>query len=154
MELSPDLSELLALFHAHHVECVVVGAHALAFYGAPRFTGDLDILVKADTTNAGRIMAALGDFGFGTVDISPEDFTHPDHVIQLGRPPSRVDLLTSITGVDWETVANGAVVDSLGDVTVRFIGRRELIRNKRALGRHKDLADVEALGEDPGESTV
>ncbi|TVR72715.1 MAG: hypothetical protein EA427_02935 [Spirochaetaceae bacterium] len=149
MELSPDLNELLALFHAHRVEFVIVGAHALAFHGAPRFTGDLDILVEPEETNAVRIVAALVEFGFGSSGITPDDFIHPDQVIQLGHPPSRVDLLTSLTGVDWDTVSANAIDDSLGTVPVRFIGRRELIRNKRALGRHKDLADLEALGEDP-----
>lgn len=149
MELSPDLSELLELFHSYRVKFVVVGAHALAFHGAPRFTGDLDILIHAEDTNAGRIIAALEDFGFGATGISREDFTRADQVVQLGQPPSRVDLLTSLTGVGWETIDRGAVADYLGHVPVRYIGIRELIHNKRALGRHKDLADIEALGEDP-----
>lgn len=148
MELSPDLSELLGLFRTHNVEHVVIGAYALAFYGAPRFTGDLDILVEAGQENAERIMAALDAFGFGATGLTAGDFMGPDQIVELGHPPARVDVLTSITGVGWEEVAAGAVDGEMGGVAVRFIGRPELIRNKRALGRHKDLADIEALGED------
>lgn len=148
MDLSPDLSELLGLFHKYNVEHVVIGAYALAFYGAPRFTGDLDILVDACQENAERIIAALDAFGFSATGLTASDFMGPDQVVQLGHPPARADILTSITGVGWKEVAAGAVVGEMGGVAVRFIGRTELIRNKRALGRHKDLADIEALGED------
>jgi len=145
MEISPDLKELLGLFRSHGVECVVVGAHALALHGHPRFTADLDLLLNRNRSNAERIIAALTTFGFSNTDLSPEDFLVPDQVIQLGNPPNRIDLLTSISGVDWDTAASGAVEGAFGDVPVRFLGREELIRNKRMTGRTKDLADVEAL---------
>lgn len=145
MEISRDLKELLELFRSHGVECVVVGAHALALHGLPRFTADLDLLLSRTRDNADRIMRALADFGFGDSDLSPEDFLLPDQVIQLGNPPNRIDLLTSISGVDWEAAVSGALDGAFGDTPVRFLGREELIRNKRATGRLKDLADVEAL---------
>ncbi|MBI3621185.1 MAG: hypothetical protein HY208_03250 [Nitrospirae bacterium] len=148
MDVPRDFSELLALFNAHHVDYLIVGAHALAYHGAPRYTGDLDILVRPDPENAGRILRALEEFGFGSLGLTAEDFTAPDNVIQLGRAPVRVDLVTSITGVSWEQAAAGNVEALYGDLNVRYLGKKELIQNKRALGRKKDLADLEALGEE------
>jgi hypothetical protein len=147
MEVQPDFKELLALFNDHRVSYVIVGGYALAFHGAPRFTGDLDILVKADHENAGRIVTALGVFGFASLGLTESDFDHPDQIIQLGVAPVRVDLITSITGLSWEDVFTSRVPSNYGDVPVNYIGREELILNKRAVGRAKDLADLEALGE-------
>ena len=148
MEVQQDFKELLESFNAHQVEYLIVGGYALAFHGAPRFTGDMDLLVRPAPENARRILAALGAFGFGSLDLTEEDFTKPGQVIQLGVPPVRIDLVTSITGVDWERAAAGGVAGRFGDVDVRYIGREEFIANKRATGRHKDLADIEALGEE------
>jgi len=147
MEASQDFRELLELFNRHGVEYVVVGGYALAYYGAPRFTADLDILVRPDEGNALRILDALAEFGFGTLDLGVGDFTTPGMVVQLGVPPLRVDLLTSLTGVSWDQASAGRSVGRYADVAVPFLGRQELIANKRALGRRKDLADIEALGE-------
>ena len=147
MEVQQDFRELLALFNDHRVSYVIVGGYALAFHGAPRFTGDLDIFVKPDHENAGRIVAALGAFGFASLGLTESDFERPDQVIQLGVSPVRVDLLTSITGLSWEEVIASRVPSNYGDVPVNYIGREELILNKRATGRAKDLADLEALGE-------
>lgn len=147
MELSRDLNELLVLFVSRNVKFVVVGAHALAFHGVPRYTGDLDLLVEPDPGNAERILNALDSFGFGGLGITREDFIEPDRVVQLGNSPSRVDILTSITGVSWKEAEENADEGSIGDTVVRFLGRRELIRNKRATGRTQDLADLERLAE-------
>jgi len=148
MEAQPDFKELLALFNAHRVEYVIVGAYALAFHGAPRFTGDLDLLVKPDPDNARRILAALAEFGFASVGLTAEDLTRPDHVVQLGVPPVRIDLITSLTGVSWEETVSGRTAGSYGDIPVHYIGRPQFIANKRATGRKRDLADLEALGEE------
>lgn len=148
MEIQLDFKDLLALFNAHKVDYIIVGAYALAFHGAPRYTGDMDIYVKPDLENARRILAALDEFGFGAVGLSPTDFEKPDKVIQLGVPPVRVDLVTSITGVTWDEAFLGKVEGKYGNVPVHFIGRDHFILNKRALGRKKDLADLEALGEE------
>jgi hypothetical protein len=148
MDVPRDFSELLALFNAHHVDYLIVGAHALAYHGAPRYTGDLDILVRPDPENAGRILRALDEFGFGSLGLTVDDFTIPGNVIQLGRAPVRVDIVTSITGVSWDQAVAGRVEDRYGDLNVRYLGKKELIQNKRALGRKKDLADLEALGEE------
>jgi len=147
MELQSDWRELLACFNARNVEYVIVGAHALAYHGAPRYTGDLDLLVKSDAANSARIIQALEEFGFGSLGLSREDFQKPDHVVQLGVPPVRIDLVTSLTGVSWDEASCGAVEGRYGDVPVRFLGRAQFIANKRALGRKKDLADLESLGE-------
>jgi hypothetical protein len=98
MEHQPDFKELLELFNARNVEYLIVGAYALAFHGAPRMTGELDILVLPTRKNAVNILAALSQFGFGTVGLRAEDFLDPDRVVQLGVPPVRIDLLTSLTG--------------------------------------------------------
>jgi hypothetical protein len=148
MEVQPDFRELLALFNAHKVEYIIVGAYAMAFHGAPRYTGDMDVFVKPDPANARRILAALDEFGFGSVRLTAPDFENPDKVVQLGVPPVRIDLVTSITGVSWENALSGRAKGMYGDVPVYFIGRKQLISNKRALGRKKDLADLESLGEE------
>jgi hypothetical protein len=145
MEVQQDFRELLALFSVHSVEYIVVGAHALAYHGVPRYTGDLDILVRPDPENARRILKALDTFGFGSVGLTAEDFTVPNKVIQLGVAPVRIDIVTSLTGVSWGEAAAGRVKGKYGDNEVHFIGRKELIRNKQALGRKKDQADLEAL---------
>ena len=145
MEIQQDFKELLELLNAHEVEFVIVGAYALAFHGVPRFTGDIDILVKPDPVNAGKILTALKEFGFGSLDLNKSDFNEPDKVIQLGVAPVRIDLITSLTGVSWQQAYSSKVEGSYGDVKVYYLGREELISNKKALGRKKDLADIEAL---------
>jgi hypothetical protein len=147
MEVQPDFKELLALLNAHAVDYVIVGGYALAYHGAPRYTADLDILVKSDAENSGRLIQALEEFGFEAAGLTSDDFQQPERVVQLGVPPIRVDILTSLTGVSWDDVSSGRVEAAYGGVPVPFIGRDHLIANKRALGRKRDLADLEALGE-------
>jgi len=148
MKVQPDFRELLALLNVHNVEYVIVGGYALAFHGVPRYTGDLDILVKPVPANARQILAALEEFGFGLLGLTAEDFILPDRIVQLGVPPVRVDFITSLTGVPWLEAFAGRVAGRYGDVPVYFIGRDQFIANKRATGRKRDLADLEALGEE------
>ena len=148
MEAHQDFKELLALLNEHKVEYVIVGGYALAFHGAPRYTGDIDILVKPDNQNAGRILAALKDFGFGSLDITVKDFEKANMVIQLGVAPVRVDIITSLTGVSWEQVYSNRARGKYGDIPAVYIGREQLVANKKAVGRKRDLADLEALGEE------
>lgn len=108
----------------------------------------MDILVKPDPKNAEKVLAALEEFGFGSLSLTISDFQDPDKVVQLGVAPVRVDLITSLTGLSWQEVFSGKVQGTYGDVPVYYLGRKELISNKKALGRKKDLADIEALGED------
>jgi len=147
MEIRTDFKELLELFNKHKVEYLIVGGYALAFHGAPRFTRDIDLFVRPTRDNAVRILAALHEFGFGSLDLSQEDFTTPGRVVQLGVAPIRIDILTRLTGVPWEKAAAGKASGLYGDVPVFFLGRDDFIANKRTTGRAKDAADIEALGE-------
>jgi len=146
MEVQQDFKELLELFNAHEVEYVIVGGYALAFHGAPRYTGDIDILVKADEKNATRILTTLDEFGFGSIGLQESDFGRPGKVVQLGVPPIRIDIITSLTGVSWDEAFSGRAKGKYGDISVYYVGREQFISNKRATGRKKDLADLEAIG--------
>jgi hypothetical protein len=147
MEVQSDFRDLLESFAGHGVDYVIVGAYALAFHGVPRSTGDMDVFLKPGRNNAAKVLAALDDFGFGSLGLMIEDFLVPDRVIQLGVAPVRVDLLLSISGVTWEEAEAGRCEALYGDVSVWFLGRREFASNKRATGRKKDLADLESIGE-------
>ena len=149
MEVQKDFKELLKLFNAHKVKYLIVGGYALAYHGAPRYTGDIDLFVKADIENALNILKALREFGFGSVGLKPEDFKSPDKVIQLGYPPVRIDIITSISGISsWDEAFKECDKGKYDDVPVCYIGRDHYVLNKRTSGRKKDLADLEALGEE------
>lgn len=148
MEVQKDFKELLELFNAQHVEFLIVGGYALALHGFPRYTGDIDILVQPDRENASRILSALDAFGFGSIGLGEEDLTTPGKVIQLGYPPVRIDIMTSLSGVSWEDAYKGRVKGNYGDIQIFYIGRDQLIVNKKTTARKKDLADLEALGEE------
>jgi hypothetical protein len=143
--LDKDLRELLALFQSHGVEFLVAGGHAVAFHGRPRLTEDLDLFVRPDAANGQRIVDALKAFGFESLELTAEDFTADDRVIQLGRAPNRVDLLTRLYGVEFSEAWARRVPARLGDIEVSMISREDLIRNKRATGRTQDVADAEFL---------
>ena len=145
MKLDKDLLELLELFRSKGVEFLVVGGHAVAFHGYPRLTEDLDLFVRPDVANGQRIVSALQDFGFGSLDITAADFEADDRVIQLGRAPNRVDVLTRMYGVEFSAAWERRVAAHLDDVPVWMISREDLIRNKRATGRPQDVADAEFL---------
>ena len=143
--LDKELRELLALFNSTGVEFLVVGGHAVAFHGRPRLTDDLDLFVRPDLENGERIVQALQTFGFGSLDVTPADFVADDRVIQLGRAPNRIDLLTRLHGVDFSEAWARRVAAHLDDAPVWIISREDLIRNKRETGRTQDLADAEFL---------
>jgi hypothetical protein len=146
MEIRTDFKELLELFNKHKVEYLIVGGYALAFHGSPRVTGDIDLFVRPTDENAERILGALNEFGFGSLDLSRKDFTTPGMVVQLGEPPVRIDIVTRLSGVSWQQADAGKVPGRYADTAVFFIGREDFIANKRATGRKKDAADIEALG--------
>ena len=153
MQLDPDFSVFVALLAAHDVRYMIVGGYALAAHGLPRATGDLDAWIWPDPDNARRILEVLDEFGFGELAITEDDLTSPDLVIQLGYPPYRIDLLTRIEGVNFESAWQRHVEVILDTVRVPFIGRDDLIANKRAVGRPQDVADVLRLtGDSPGDT--
>ena len=137
-----DFEELFTLLATHGVKAVIVGAHAVAFHAKPRYTKDLDVLVEAEAGNATRLVRALEEFGFSGLGITPADFAHPGMILQLGHPPNRIDLMTAIDGVTFDEVWAGRIRGAYGNIPVDFIGRAELIRNKRASARPQDLADL------------
>lgn len=145
MRLSNDLREFLELLNSRGVEYVIVGAHSLAFHGRPRYTGDLDILIRATPKNAAKIVNLLNEFGFAQSGFRESDFTEPNQVIQLGRAPNRIDLLSSISGVSTDEAFASKVSAELDGVPVFILGKDALIQNKRAVGRPQDLADLDLL---------
>jgi predicted nucleotidyltransferase len=146
MELPRDWKEFLSLLVEHRVRFLLVGGHALAAHGFPRFTGDLDVWVEPGRQNAERVMKALIAFGFGGVrGLSDVDFASPGTVVALGNPPMRIDLLTSISGVTFKVAWRRRKRAEVSGLRLAILGLEDLIANKRAAGRPKDLADVETL---------
>ncbi len=145
MALSEDWKEFLELLNSRDVEYVIVGAQSLAFHGRPRHTGDLDILVRPTPDNARLLLALLNQFGFEQSNFKETDFLQPEQIIQLGRAPSRIDLLTSISGVSTDEAFDSKVSAILDGIPVFILGKDALIRNKRAVGRPQDLADLATL---------
>jgi predicted nucleotidyltransferase len=145
MKLEPDLREFIELLNAREVRYVIVGAIALAYHGRARYTGDIDFFVEASERNAALLTEVLDQFGFANVGIDKEDFTALDQVVQLGVEPHRMDLMTSISGVAFEEAWNSREYGDLDGMQVPFISKELLKRNKTAVGRTQDLADLEYL---------
>ena len=148
--MNEDFRDLLAALLEAGARFLVVGAHAMAVHGVPRATGDLDVWIAADPPNAERVWAALLRFGapVAAMGIRREDLTRADMVVQMGLPPRRIDILTSITGVGFDEAWAGRVTHEVVGLGIPFLGRAALVRNKKATGRAKDRADLEALGEE------
>ncbi|HYG65402.1 MAG TPA: hypothetical protein VEL74_22665 [Thermoanaerobaculia bacterium] len=137
----------MAALVAENAVFLVVGAHAVGVHGVPRATGDLDILIRPDAENGKRVWRALVQFGapVEVTGLTPTDLEKPDMVYQIGLPPRRIDILTEISGVDFEEAWSSRVTSRVGDLEIPFIGKDALLRNKRASGRPKDLADIDIL---------
>ena len=145
MALSKDWREFLELLNSRGVDYVIVGAHSLALHGRPRYTGDLDILVRPTSENARMLVHTLDEFGFAESGFKEADFLEAEQLIQLGRAPTRIFLLTSITGVSSEKAFATKVLAELDGIPVFVLGKDALVRNKRAVARPQDLADVNVL---------
>lgn len=145
MILNPDFREFIQLLEEHEVKYMIVGGYALAFHGYPRFTQDIDFWIWTDEINAQKLISALKDFGFSSLDINPEDFQEGDNVIQLGYPPNRIDLLTQVDGIQFEEAFQAKETFEDQGVKIYFVGIDALIKNKKASGRLQDLADLEIL---------
>jgi len=145
IHLPPDFKEFLRLLNAHKVEYLLIGGYAVNYHGYPRATADMDIWIAVHPANADRIVAALKEFGFDLPDLSPELFLRQWQVIRLGVPPVRIEIATTISGVDFAECYAGRVEDTLDGVPAKLIDLDHLKLNKKASGRHQDLADLEHL---------
>ncbi|ACA98045.1 MULTISPECIES: DUF6036 family nucleotidyltransferase [Cyanophyceae] len=143
--LNQDFKEFIQFLNANQVRYLVVGGYAVAFYGYPRYTKDIDIWLEASQENGVKVMQALRDFGFGDLDLQTEDFATANQVIQLGYPPSRIDLLTSVDGIQFADCYDLRVPVEIEGTVIDFIDLENLRLNKRASGRWQDLADLENL---------
>ena len=145
MIFEQDFKDFIELLNQRNVDYMIVGAHALAFHGRPRHTGDLDIWIKPSNENADKLVAVLDDFGFGSLGLTKSDFLKENYVTQLGYPPLRIDILNAISGVEFDDAYSNKVVGNIDDLNVNFISIAEFIQNKEASGRKKDLGDIAAL---------
>ncbi|HNW83494.1 MAG TPA: hypothetical protein PKG52_11465 [bacterium] len=145
LQVQKEFNQFLELLKRNEVEFLIVGSYARAYHGSPSFTGNIDIFVKPSTENAEKIVESLNSFGFGKKGIHEADLSDEGSIVQLGVPPIRIDIMTSITGVSWDEAYNGAVDGMYGDISVKFLGKKQYITNKKAVGRMKDLADIEEI---------
>ena len=145
MALTKDSREFIGCLHSNKVEFLIVGALAVSWHGFPRYSGDIDFFIRATPDNAAHTMAALDQFGFGSIGITLEDLITEDRVIQLGVEPNRIDLMTSISGVSFDEAWQSRIYAKLDGTEVALIGRDALLKNKLASGRPKDLIDVDQL---------
>ena len=143
--LTSDFKEFAQLLNTNEVEYLIVGGYALAAHGHPRYTGDLDFWVGTDLHNGEKIIKTLKDFGFGSLRLTAKDFTVPNQTVQLGYPPRRIDLLTGISGVDFRECCERRLVVAVDGMNLPFIGLEDFKTNKAAVGRPKDLADLDSL---------
>ncbi len=145
IRLPPDFKEFLRSLSSHGVEYLVVGGYAVVYHGFTRATGDLDVWVCTDPPNAERLVAALQEFGFGVADLSADLFVKPGTVVRMGVPPLRIEILTTLTALDFRDCYAERAREVLDDVEVDVISLAHLKANKRAVGRLKDLNDLENL---------
>lgn len=145
MRLNSDFRDFIKLLNTHSVKYILIGAFVRAFYGRPRYTGYLDVFIEATPDNATKMIKVLTDFGLGDIGLSIDDFTISDQTVQLGNEPRRIDILTGITGVTFEEAWSKKEKSVIDGLDVIILNKADYIKNKRALGRHKDLADIEEI---------
>lgn len=143
--LSKDFNEFVALLKRHEAEYMIVGGYAVGVHGYPCYTGGLDIWLNPTVPNAERVLRAITDFGFGSFNLTVADLTEEGNVIQFGQPPLRIDLLTSIDGVTFDACYANRKEVTFDGMAMNFIGYHDLVTNKKATGRHRDLDDVENM---------
>ena len=146
MNLLPkDFKEFLKLLSLKKVKYLIVGGYAVGFFGYPRATADMDVWIAVEEDNSIKITEVLKEFGFNLPDVTPEVFRQKDKVIRMGNPPLRIEVLTSISGVDFNKAYSERVTENIDEISVNFISLDNLKINKKASGRHKDLDDLEHL---------
>lgn len=143
--LNQDFKEFIQLLNDNQVKYLVIGGYAVAVHGHPRYTKDIDIWIEMSLENTQNLMVALNNFGFGSLGLTAEDFQKLDQIIQLGYPPSRIDLITTPDGIDFETCYQSKIEVIIDNISVNFIDLDNLKKNKQASGRLQDLADLENL---------
>jgi len=143
--INNDFKQFIELLNKNSVKYLVVGGYALAFHGFPRYTKDIDFWVWVNEENAKNLVKTLKEFGFSSLDLKKDDFLSPGYVVQLGQPPGRIDLLTSVTGLDFEECYESRVHIEIQGSEIDFIDLENFKKNKKAVGRHQDLADLENL---------
>lgn len=143
--LNPDFRDLFSELNAAEVRYLVVGAYAVTYHARPRFTKDLDVWIDPEPANARRVWEALARFGAPMQEVTPEDLTRPETVLQIGVAPNRIDILTQIEAVDFSRAWTRRVKGGYGGCPIAVLSREDLIANKRAVGRPQDLIDVEEL---------
>ncbi len=145
LNLNQDFKEFIQSLNDNHVRYLVIGGYAVAFHGHPRYTKDIDIWLDSTPENAKRVVNALKQFGFGSLGLQQEDFLVSEQVIQLGYPPKRIDLLTSLEQMDFQECYQSRREVTLNGVLVNFIDLPHLRKSKQVAGRYQDLADLENL---------
>jgi hypothetical protein len=145
MVLNSDFREFIELLNANNVRYLIVGGYAVGFHGYPRYTKDLDVWIEISNENAENIVAALNQFGFGAVNFKAIDFLNPEEFIQLGYPPNRIDLITSCEGVNFSDCYASKMQIEINGLKIDFIDHENLLKNKQAVGRPQDLADISNL---------
>lgn len=145
MELNPDFKEFIELLNSNNVEYIVVGGYAVGFHGHPRYTGDIDFWIAISNENALKVIKVLNEFGFGHISIQIEDLMNDDLIIQLGYEPNRIDILTSVTGLNFQECFEQRIIANFDEFFVNFLDLRNLRKNKASTGRAKDLGDLENL---------
>lgn len=145
ISLGRDFRESLERLNRHRVRYLIAGGFAMAVHGKPRYTKDIDLWVEQSPANGRLLEEVLRDFGFGELGVHSEDFLEPDVIIQLGREPNRIDLLTSLKGLEFQECYAARLVVQVSGLELPFIDRAHLIRHKRAVGRPRDLVDADEL---------
>ncbi|HAP35679.1 MAG TPA: hypothetical protein DCQ28_06935 [Bacteroidetes bacterium] len=145
--LNNDFKEFIQLLNVHNVQYLIVGGYAVAFHGHPRYTKDIDIWIWMEQTNAEHMLDVLKVFGFSSLGLQRDDFLKKNNVVQLGNPPNRIDILTDLSGVVFEECYPKRNSITIDGIAINFIDIENLIQNKKASGRHQDLADIENLKE-------
>lgn len=143
--LNKDFKEFIELLNKNQIEYLIVGGYAVGFHGYPRYTGDIDIWIKVSDEVAVKMISILDEFGFESYELKKEDFLKTDNMIQLGYPPFRIDIIMSIDGVSFEESYSNRVEKVIDNIPIKFIGLDELIKNKKASGRDKDIIDLKNL---------
>ncbi|WP_127128356.1 nucleotidyltransferase [Pseudoflavitalea rhizosphaerae] len=145
MILAQDFEDFVALLNKHGVQYMVVGGYALAFYGKPRYTGDLDIWIGISKKNADKMLEVLKEFGLSALGFTKDDFLKEGYITQIGYPPLRIDILNSIDGVDFKDAYKNKKEVDLDGLTITYIGLQDFIKNKEASGRSQDINDIASL---------